>query len=144
MVGPNDVSLAVETVSRNDVLENVHVQLPLLLRRKAGHVVRVQEIAREVVCGEGVGQRDGYLLTLGHVDDTDRLPPLLGDERVLDLDEGDGATTAHGLHAGQSLTGDTYQKTCPHCKHRGRAGKTHLGILRVFYILDTITRMDSR
>lgn len=47
-------------------------------------------------------QRERHLSALRHADDTDRLPPLLGNERVLQLDKGDVIRLAYGLHVGQS------------------------------------------
>lgn len=92
-----------------------------------------------------MGQRDGHLLALGHVDDADRLTPLLGDERVLQLDKGDGTGTAHGLHAGQSLTGQHYQERCSLGEHRDRAQETHLRIyvVCIFWILSPVWTRDS-
>lgn len=44
ILGADDVDFSIEAVSRDDVVEDVHVQLPLVLGRQTGHVVRVEEV----------------------------------------------------------------------------------------------------
>ena len=73
VIGPDGQRQALHTVGGDDVLEDVDVQLPIGRGRFAGAIGGLDEIHRDRIGGEGVGETLGRSFVLRNLQDSHRI-----------------------------------------------------------------------